>query len=446
MVSSHNSVVPKITNEGVLQIPTARAFQPLYKDGLRFLGAKGGRGSAKSHWAASYIITHALTVPGSRILCTRETQKSLRDSAYQLIVDKIRVYNLEGMFIIQRDRIITPNNGYIIFMGLSDNTSDSVKSLEDISLCWVEEAHTVTQSSLRLLSPSIRADNSKLLFTWNPTNEKDAVDVYFRDGLKVGRDDMACVHVTFKDNPWFPDSLEAERAHDEIHDNEFYSHVWLGAHKKVYKNAYFADALVLAENDNRIAFVPRDPLLNVYAFWDIGGTGQKADATSIWIVQFVGFEIRVLSYYESKSQPLVVDVEWLKDNSYDKAICYLPHDGGSNDKVFDVSYQSELTKAGFKVIVIPNQGKGAAMQRVEAVRRIFSRCYFNEATTGVGRNSLGAYRPNYDEKRDVDLGPVHDWASHGADAFGLMACCEPEITTQDTVEFVQPMRHMASAH
>jgi phage terminase large subunit len=99
----------------------------------------------------------------------------------------------------------------------------------------------------------------------------------------------------------------------------------------------------------------------------------------------------------------------------------LPHDGASNDKVFDVSYESALRDAGFDVQVIPNQGKGAAKMRIESARRLFPSIWFNKDTTEPGRDALGWYHEKKsDDERNVGLGPNHDWSSHGADAFGLM--------------------------
>ena len=114
-------------------------------------------------------------------------------------------------------------------------------------------------------------------------------------------------------------------------------------------------------------------------------------------------------------------IGWLRDNGYGKAYCVLPHDGATHDKVHDVSYESALTAAGFDVEVVPNQGKGAAMLRVEAARRLFPIMWFNEDSTEAGRDALGWYHEKRDEERGIGLGPDHDWASHGADAFGLVA-------------------------
>jgi phage terminase large subunit len=164
------------------------------------------------------------------------------------------------------------------------------------------------------------------------------------------------------------------------------------------------------------------------AVWDIGGTGAKADACAIWIAQYIGREIRVLDYYEAQGQPLAAHVQWLRKHGYADALCVLPHDGAQNDKVYSVSYESALRDAGFETEVVPNQGKGAAANRIEAARRLFPRIWFNEATTEAGREALGAYHEKRDEERGIGLGPEHDWSSHAADAFGLMCIAYEEPT------------------
>jgi phage terminase large subunit len=89
--------------------------------------------------------------------------------------------------------------------------------------------------------------------------------------------------------------------------------------------------------------------------------------------------------------------------------------------VHDVSYESALRASGFEVQVVPNQGKGAAMARVEQARRLFPSMWFNEATTAGGLDAVGWYHEKRDDERGIGLGPNHDWSSHGADAFGLVA-------------------------
>ena len=90
-------------------------------------------------------------------------------------------------------------------------------------------------------------------------------------------------------------------------------------------------------------------------------------------------------------------------------------------KFTQLANESALRDAGFETIVVNNQGKGAAKARIEAVRRIFPAVWFNKSTTEAGRDALEWYHEKKDEQRNIGLGPNHDWSSHAADAFGLMA-------------------------
>jgi phage terminase large subunit len=126
-------------------------------------------------------------------------------------------------------------------------------------------------------------------------------------------------------------------------------------------------------------------------------------------------------------------VQEMRQRGYSKALCTLPHDGVTTNWASGKQYKDHLADAGFEVEVVSNQGAGAAMMRIEAVRRIMPRCWFSEGPTEAGRDALGYYHERKDENRNVGLGPNHDWSSHAADAFGLMAIAyeEPRGKTSD---------------
>lgn len=366
------------------------------------------------------LIEDCLLNKGTRAVCIREVQKDLKDSAYLIIKDKIAKFGLgeKDGFKVFKEEIETPGGGLIIFKGMKDYTADSIKSLEGFNRAWVEEAQTLSLTSLNMLTPTIREKGSELWFSWNPRRKTDPVDMRLRGAEKPTG--AVVVRANWSDNPWFPDVLEDERADCLRMQPEQYDHIWEGGYATVLSGAYFAKALAEAKANGRICRVGRDPLMTTRAFWDIGGTGAKADATAIWIAQFVNREIRVLDYYEAQGQDLGTHIGWLRERGYGKALCVLPHDGETHDKVFAVSFESALEQAGFQVEVVPNQGRGAAKMRIEAARRLFPSIVFNEATTEPGRDALGWYHEKTDEARNVGLGPEHDWSSHGADAFGLM--------------------------
>jgi phage terminase large subunit len=414
-----------------LQIPTAEVFEPLLEP-ARYKGAHGGRGSGKSHFFASRMVEDSLAEPGLLSVCIREVQKTLRDSAKRLLEQKLAEFRLgeaDG-FRVYADRIETPGDGLIIFQGMQDHTAESIKSLEGFRRAWVEEAQTLSSRSLELLRPTIREDQSELWFGWNPRRKSDPVDILLRSderptGAKV-------VEANWRDNPWFPRDLDIERRDCLRSTPAQYDHIWEGGYAKIVSGAYYAREIAELVASHRLGRVARDPLMTLRAFWDIGGTGAKSDARAIWIGQFVGREIRVLDYHETRGQPLAADVEWLRTRGYKSALCVLPHDGDTNDRVYDVSYQSALQSAGFDTQVVQNQGKGAALKRIEATRRLFPSIWINEDTTKAGMDALGAYHAKIDEHRQVDLGPEHDWASHAADAFGLM--CMTYETPQENAK------------
>jgi len=202
-----------------------------------------------------------------------------------------------------------------------------------------------------------------------------------------------------------------------------YGHIWEGEFVSVVEGAYFTKQLLAAKAEGRIGFVAADPLLTLRIHCDIGGTGAKSDAFTMWVDQFVGVEVRVLDYYEAVGQPIEAHAAWLRSRGYtpDRCTIVLPHDGSTNDKVYAVSYESAFRAMGYKVKVVPNMGAGAASKRIEALRRLFPSMRFNESTTEAGRDALAWYHEKRDEARGIGLGPDHDWASHGADAAGLIA-------------------------
>jgi phage terminase large subunit len=189
--------------------------------------------------------------------------------------------------------------------------------------------------------------------------------------------------------------------------------------------------------------VTRDPLLQIRAYFDIGGAGARADAMAIWIVQFVGQEIRVLDYLEGQGQVLGYYVNELRARGYEKANCVLPHDGTNVGPVTGLRYADHLRDAEFSVQVIGNQGSGADAMRIEAVRRLFPKLWFNESTTEAGRDALGYYHEKKDEARDIGLGPEHDWSSHAADAFGLMAISYEEPSASRRFQLNYPRLSIA---
>lgn len=372
-----------------------------------------------------------------QVLCARQFMNSLDDSSLEEVKRGIESDPMLSSYWNIGEKFIKSHDGrvWFSFAGLDRNIG-SVKSKGRILLCWVDEAEPVTDTAFDTLGPTLREEgdewNAELWVTWNPARKSAAVERFRRSKDPL----VKVVEMNWQDNPRFPALLERKRLRDFEEKPDQYAHIWDGAYLIAVAGAYFAKDLAAAKEQGRISRVAADPLMTLRAYWDIGGTGAKADACAIWIVQFIGREVRVLRYYEAVGQPLATHVDFLRRNGFSSAMCVLPHDGAAHDKVFSVSYESELRKAGFEVKVIPNMGQGAAMTRVEAARRLFPSIWFNDTpvkdarkgedaesldATEAGRDALGWYHEKRDEKRNIGFGPNHDWASHGADSFGMMA-------------------------
>lgn len=221
-----------------LEVNIPRYFKPLLAD-ARYKGIHGGRASSKSHTVAEYIVAQCIMNPGMRVLCTREVQKSINQSVKKLIEDKIEKFGASSMFQIKQSEIVTPGNGLIMFQGLLAHTVDSIKSIENISICWIEEAQTVSQRSLDILRPTIfRKKGACIIATWNPRDPKDPIDQLLRANPPK---DAIVVQANYMDNPFLPEITLEEIEYDRGRDMDKFRHVWLGEYlvqseASVFKN------------------------------------------------------------------------------------------------------------------------------------------------------------------------------------------------------------------
>ena len=208
----------------------------------------GGRGSAKSTTVAIYLLLIALQ-DKKRILCTREIQKSIKDSVHKLLSDLINKYELP-YYEITRDSIVNKATGSeFLFYGLRHNI-DEIKSTEGIDIAWVEEAQSISMESLDVLIPTIRKDGSYFIFTLNRKTENDAV---YRKFLEVKRDNVYHLHTTYLNNEFCPQVLKEEAEFDKQNDYKKYMHIWLGLPVQQDDQAILDRAiLVKAMKENKV--------------------------------------------------------------------------------------------------------------------------------------------------------------------------------------------------
>lgn len=204
-----------------VEVPAA--FRPLYQP-ARYKVYWGGRGAAKSWAFADAFVT--LGVSGRyRFLCARELQVSIADSVHKLLADRIEARGLGEFFRVTDTSITSATGSEYIFRGLRNNVAE-IKSLEGVDYVWVEEAQKVRRQSWELLIPTIRKEGSEIWLSFNPDLETD--DTYQRFVVNPP-DDAVVVKVTYRDNPWFSATLEAERAYAErTLEPEDYAHIWEG--------------------------------------------------------------------------------------------------------------------------------------------------------------------------------------------------------------------------
>lgn len=211
-----------------LILQTPEVFEPLLYPS-RYKGAWGGRGSGKSHFFAELAVEESIRRRVD-IVCLREVQKSLKFSVKKLIESKIEAMNAGAYFEVQNEQIKSRHGGNLIFQGMQDHTSDSIKSLEGFGIAWFEEAQSATQRSLDLLRPTIRAPGSELWFSWNPNLETDPIDRLLRgDSLPPG---AVVVKANYADNPWLPQELVDELEYDKRRDPDKFAHIWLGEYQR----------------------------------------------------------------------------------------------------------------------------------------------------------------------------------------------------------------------
>jgi hypothetical protein len=210
------------------------------------------------------------------------------------------------------------------------------------------------------------------------------------------------------------DAQELASAKNEMGEDKYIQEFECSFQSPV-EGSYYGKLMNEAEEANRIGLVPRDDLSNTYTAWDLG----MSDSTSIWVAQVVGKEVRLVDYVENHSQSLEWYVNWLRDNNWHKATHILPHDVEVRELGTGRSRKEMLMESGLEIIIAP---KLSVADGIQSVRRLLPRCWFNKETTKQGIDCLRNYRRVYDEKRNVFFDtPLHDFASHGSDAFRYLA-------------------------
>ena len=241
------------------------------------------------------------------------------------------------------------------------------------------------------------------------------------------------------DDAWFYQELKASEtgivAEAELEDArrqmtpEQYAQEFECAFDVPALGAIYAAELAACRADNRITTVPCDRAALVHTAWDLG----VGDDTCIWFWQQVGREIHLIDYYAANGQPITHYLSVLQSKGYDYGQHFVPHDAEARER-WSASTMTQVAEAqGVRLSVLPRED---VEQGINAVRMLFSRCWFDEKKCASGIDALMNYRREYAEKLgQFKPTPLHDWASHGADAFRYLAMSVERATDRPSVKF-----------
>lgn len=237
-----------------IQLPK-KLISVFVAENVRYRGAYGGRGSAKTRTFAlmTAIKGYQFAEAGVSgvILCAREFMNSLSDSSMEEVKQAIRSVDWLADYYDIGQNYIRTKNGLVsyVFCGLRHNL-DSIKSKARILLCWVDEAENVSEIAWRKLTPTVRETNSEIWVTWNPETEGSPTDIRFR---QTPPDNAIIVEMNYNDNPFFPDVLEQERLNDLARlDYASYAWIWEGAYLENSDKQVLSGRYIVEEFDDNL--------------------------------------------------------------------------------------------------------------------------------------------------------------------------------------------------
>lgn len=390
----------------------------------RYKVLHGGRGSAKS-WSVARALIHLATIKPIRVLCARETQKSIQESVHRLLKDQIDLLGVGHLFDVQETKILGANGSDFAFAGIRQQGVANLKSFEGVDICWVEEAQVVTKRSWDVLIPTIRKPGSEIWITFNPELEDDET---YKRFVTDGRDDpnMFVCEVNFTDNPWFGGELEIERQTMLRRDPVGYKTTWEGRCRPAVEGAIYANEIARMLDEKRYCNVPYDPMLKVHTFWDLG----LSDNMRIICVQRSASEIRVIDHLAGNYSLIRLDdyIRELESRKYRWGKDYIPHDGRAKQTGTGKSTEQMLKDLGRDVEVLDAL---PVEQGITAAATLMPRLYVDRTKCADWMANIKRYKRRKNETTGAFGEPLHDEASHDADTLRYLAMKADQLTNDD---------------
>jgi phage terminase large subunit len=410
----------------VFQLPRKLAF---LTEPHSYKVAYGGRGSLKS-WNFARALLALGIQRDLRILCLREVQKSLADSVHLLLTDQIKQLGYEALYEVTENAIrCTCRNTLFRFSGLSDVTSESIKSYEGFDIFWFEEAQRITKRSFQVALPTLfRTKGAEAWVSFNPELDTDEAwerfVVHPPEGAKVVemnfRDAVAC--------GWMTDENEKLRQFDLAHSPHEYENIWEGRPRTFIQGAIYGREIADMVKDGRFRPMPYDPRLPVHRVWDLGWNDLM---TVVMVQKTAPSVLTIINYIEDAQITYAEMLATMSGLRYRVGTDWLPHDAVQHHPTSGTNAVKQLRDLGCKVKVINRSDPEA---RIRAARMMWPRIYMDVAKRatptdrpdqmlGAGNlmDRLKRYRRNVPKATNEPTGPMHDVASHAADAFGALA-------------------------
>lgn len=423
--------------------PTERLVEPTIPRKLRFLLEPhpykviyGGRFGMKTRSACTALLMRGVEAP-LRILCARETMKSIEESLHEELKGVMDELELGGVYTPFEREIRGRNGTRIFYTGLARHTAQSIKGYANVDIVLIDEAQSVSKRSWDFLIPTIRKSGSEIWVLLNPDMADD--DTYQR-WIVHPLPDAVVVKTGWQDaqaNGWFPEQENQKRLHFAQYQPKDYDNIWEGMPRTVVEGAIFADEVNQIEQDGRYTKVPYNPSLPVHTVWDLGWN----DKMVVIMVQRSGpSTVSIINYLEVNRMRYDEVIGILEQLRYRWGEDWLPHDAEQSDPKSGTNARKLLQGMGRKVRIIPKSDPEA---RIRAARTLFPQLVMDNGKRTINWPDayLGAERLLYCLRRykriipkstGEESSPLHDEFSHACDAFGGLS----EIAGRLRSEFV----------
>ncbi len=412
-------------------------FPKVYKqwdDPYRYKVAYGGRAAGRS-WTFGRKLLLRGVQKKILILCTRELQKSIKDSVHRLLKNQIELMGLEDFYSSTDQKITGANGTEFIFLGVKHNYLE-IKSLEGVDICWIEEAHALTDDSWDVIDPTIRKEGSEIWISYNTRFKFDAIHKKFV--VDEPPPNSLVLKTSYKDNPYLTDTLREQMETMKEREYDKYLNIWEGELKQIATGAVFGKQITELRKGKRLRNIPIQKACEVDTFNDVG----KNDPCAWWFMQQVGNEYRFIDYYHSRFEDVDHYVKVLKAMDYNYGRHWMPHDADHDRFGMVRNIKEQFEDGGIRPVEIVDRVKDKSIG-IQQARDVLGQSYFHKLEeTGpieeregyipwleegwqtraqrmeMGWEMMCNYRYKYNPEDDAyQQKPHHDITSNAADAY-----------------------------